>query len=88
MSSNNVQFQQPMSLPQQMPLPQMTVPVPQTPLLVQGSLPQCINTSSIMNYITQYWWVIVALILAFLYYRQSINKAKKEKEDVVQTSSM
>lgn len=84
MSSNNVQFQQPMSLPQ------MTVPVSQAPLVVQGSLPQCINTSSIMSYVTQYWWVIVALILAFLYYRQSINKDKKEKEkeDVLLTASM
>ena len=75
MNSNNVQFQQPMSLPQ-------TV-VPPTPVFVQESIPQCINTSSIISYISQYWWVIIALILAFLYYRQSINKAKKEKESVV-----
>lgn len=76
MSSNNVQFTQPVALPQ-------TAPVftqPNLAVTQQPAIPECINTSSIITYITQYWWVIVALILAFLYYRQSINKSKKEKE--------
>lgn len=83
MTSNNVQFQQPLVLPQ------MTAPINSVAPVIGSSLPQCINTSSIMSYITQYWWVIVALILAFLYYRQSINKAKKGKENkIIQSSSI